>query len=202
MKNTKLYIQNSEKEISLKQELGRKLFHLAASIIPIAYIVLNRFEMIVFVATSLILSLAIDMSRLHFQKLQLLFQTVFGQWLRPKEFLHITGASYFLIGSLITILIIPEKQIVIPALLFLSLGDVVAALVGKQWGQIRVFRKTLEGSIACLIVCFTVSLYFVDLKTGIIGAATASAVELLPIPINDNVLIPVISGSVMFFLML
>ncbi len=190
--------------ITLKQELGRKTFHFFASIVPLAYLFLNRWEMILFVSLTLAASLIVDLGRLFWGPLQRLFQFMFGRWLRASEFQQLTGATFFLIGSLLTVLIFPAKQIVIPALLFLSLGDLAAALIGKRWGRVKIIdstsKKTLEGSLACFAVCFSLSLFFVDWPTGLAGALAATIAEVLPVRLNDNVSMPVCGALAMFLI--
>ncbi|MEO0050898.1 MAG: hypothetical protein ABIK42_07125, partial [candidate division WOR-3 bacterium] len=83
-----------------------------------------------------------------------------------------------------------------------------AAIVGLSLGKIRVFRKTLEGTVAGLLSCLGIA-YFVSilpgidmpLVVGIIGAVAASVVETLPFEINDNVVIPMFSGTVMMIVL-
>lgn len=90
------------------------------------------------------------------------------------------------------------------AILYLVIGDTVAALVGLSFGHQKIFRKTLEGTLACLISCVLLA-YFVpklpginlSFKVSLIGAITATIVEALPTEVNDNVVIPILSGAVM-----
>jgi glycerol-3-phosphate acyltransferase PlsY len=96
------------------------------------------------------------------------------------------------------------RGVFIAAISFLILGDTVAAFVGLSVGRIRVFRKTVEGTLAGLLVCIGVAWVVsllpgldLPLGIGILGAVSASIVEALPIEVNDNVVIPLLSGTVM-----
>jgi dolichol kinase len=75
-------------------------------------------------------------------------------------------------------------------------------VVGKAVGQVRVFGKTLEGAAACFVSCCAVGALIpgISLRTVVAGAAVATLVEMLPIPVDDNFRIPLISGAVMQFL--
>ena len=88
------------------------------------------------------------------------------------------------------------------ALSFLILGDTAAAVVGKAIGRTPVFGKTLEGSIACFVVCVLVGWAIPDLSWArtIAGAAMATLFELLPVPLDDNLRIPLASGFAMTLL--
>ena len=121
----------------------------------------------------------------------------------------LTGSTTLLMSSLVCVLIF-QKHIAVAALCFLIVGDTMAALVGKTYGRIKVFRKTLEGSLACLLTCIIVVLIIrpyldaqnplpanIGFVVGFIGAVVATLVELLPIPLDDNFLIPILSGAAM-----
>ena len=96
------------------------------------------------------------------------------------------------------------KAVFIAAMSFLAIGDTVAAIVGLSFGRIKIFRKTLEGTAAGLIACLGIAWLVsilpgldLPLTVGILGAASASVVEALPIEVNDNVVVPVLSGATM-----
>jgi dolichol kinase len=98
-------------------------------------------------------------------------------------------------------------------------GDAVAALVGQSMGKIRIGSKSLEGSIACLVLCLVFFLgifphlpFLLDkwngkipLSLAIIASLCITVMELFTIKIrgfevNDNLSVPVITGIVMIFL--
>ena len=103
------------------------------------------------------------------------------------------------------------------ALFYISIGDPVAAIVGIKFGKTVLFRgsgtlktpqngKTIEGSIA--FACVTLLIAYLIWSKGAyenftaaaIGAITAAVVEFLPIPLDDNIRVPLISSIVMYFL--
>lgn len=165
-------------------------------------------------AAATVIFLAVDFLRLHLNPFRGLFMLLFGSLLRKREISSLTGGSYLMLASLICMLVFgsgvlgtsPEhgRGVFIAAISFLSVGDTVAALVGLSYGRIKLFRKTLEGSLAglasCVLVAYIVSILprlDLPLPIGILGAVSASVVEALPIEVNDNVVIPVLSGAVM-----
>lgn len=132
-----------------------------------------------------------------------IFIVLFGQLLRRREFTGLTGGSYLLLACLL-VAFIYEPRVLIGATSFLVIGDTVAAIVGLSAGRIRFWRKTVEGTLAGLICCIGVAyvcsiLPYWNLPIGValIGAVTASVVEALPIEVNDNVAVPIVSGLVM-----
>ena len=70
--------------------------------------------------------------------------------------------------------------------------------MGKAWGRIKLIGdKSLEGSAACFIVCAVISVFWIDPVVGLTGAFVATLAELLPLRIDDNLTVPLISGAVM-----
>ncbi len=150
-----------------------------------------------------------DLLRLRLNPFKDIFIILFGSLLRRKEFSSLTGGSYLMVASLAAMLLFgSNKGVFIAAVSFLAIGDTVAALIGLSVGKIKVFRKTLEGTLAGLIACIAVA-YIVSILPGIdtpfiigiIGAISASVVEALPFEINDNVVVPLFSGIVMMIAM-
>lgn len=184
--------------MNLKQELGRKFFHFMASIVPLSYFWLDYQPMLISLAALTGLSLGIDLGRHHWSVLAGLFTRLFGRWLRHSESNRLTGASYFLIGSLLTILIFPQKSISIAAILYLAWGDLAAALIGKAWGRPQFWGKSWPGSLACFTVSFGLGLWFFPITTALMGALAATLLEFLPLPPNDNLWIPLGSGFVLW----
>ena len=112
---------------------------------------------------------------------------------------EITGATWLLIGSCLTIGLF-SKEIAVPALLFLTVGDTFAAIVGITFPMGRIKGKTISGSITGLILSLAVILpimHDINAEILILGGVAAMLIELSPIPLNDNLTIPVLSGFIM-----
>jgi dolichol kinase len=130
-----------------------------------------------------------------------LFQKYFlGTVLREEERDTLMGSTYFLFSSILVILFFP-KPIAIVSLLILILSDTAAALVGKVVGRIRIFGKTLEGSLAFFFTSLIIVWVYpgLDCFWGSLAALGATLIELLPIRLDDNLTIPLVAGAIMFF---
>lgn len=189
----------------LASELKRKAIHLASLVIPIGYYVSpdawhRDWERALL--ASVILSLAIEVFRLNHPRSRNLFRHFFGELLRNHEEASLLGSTYLLIACLLSIHLFP-KPVAVLALCFLIVGDTVAAIVGKSAGRIRIFGKTLEGSLACLAICFGITLFLPEIPfhVAIVGAVVATAFEMLPIPLDDNFRIPLSAGFAMELLL-
>jgi phosphoserine phosphatase len=81
-------------------------------------------------------------------------------------------------------------------------GDSAASLFGGLISTSLPFNKgkTWEGSLAGFIFAFLAGSFFVSPWLALAGAAIAMTIEVLPLPVNDNVLIPVITGAALTLL--
>ena len=179
-------------------ELLRKTTHLAGFFLPLFYIVLDRSTMLVIVGCLAGIAVVVEFLKWVSARFRALFFRVFKPILRTHEQKGaLTGATYYIVSILLCIFFF-EKSIAIVCIFFIILGDTAAALVGKKWGQTKLIgNKSLEGSAACFIVCAAISLFWLNPIIGLTCAFVATIVELLPLRINDNLTVPIISGAVM-----
>ncbi len=182
-------------------EIKRKIVHLATLIIPIGYGLSSERVILSFLIPFFLVYLSVDLLRRMNPHLALLFRKhFFGRVLRQEEEHHLMGSTYFLFASILTILLFP-KPIAIASLLILILSDTAAALVGKAFGRRPIFRKTLEGALAFFFTSLLIVWIYpgLDRVSGIIAALITTVIELLPIPVDDNLTIPLVAGAIMFF---
>jgi HAD superfamily phosphoserine phosphatase-like hydrolase len=108
---------------------------------------------------------------------------------------------YFAFGILLTLLVFPAPASYAGVAMF-CLGDSAASIFGGVFSTFLPFNKgkTLEGYIAGLVFAFLAGAFFVSPALAFVGAVVAMTVEVLPLPINDNVLMPVITGAVLTLL--
>jgi HAD superfamily phosphoserine phosphatase-like hydrolase len=104
---------------------------------------------------------------------------------------------YFAAGILFTLVVFPHPASYAAIAMF-CFGDSAASLFGGRISTSLPFNKakTWEGSLAGLFFAFLAGMLFLPSKPllAFIGAAIAMAVEALPLPVNDNVLVPVVTG--------
>ncbi len=182
-------------------EIKRKIVHLATLIIPIGYALTSEEIVLLFLLPFFLCYLFIDLLRHFHSGMASLFKKYFfGRVLREEEKRNLMGSTYFLFSSLLTILLFP-KSIAIVSLLILTLSDTAGALVGKWIGKVRIFRKTLEGSMAFLLSSLVIVWSYPQLNhlTGSLAALGATLIEVLPIQVDDNLTIPIVAGTIMFF---
>jgi dolichol kinase len=184
-----------------KVEILRKVVHLATLIIPVGYALTSEETAILFLVPFFIALLVVDLLRHFHSGMGSVFQKYFfGRVLREEEKSAFMGSTYFIFSTILTILLFP-KSIAIASLFILILSDTAAALVGKGIGKVKVFGKTVEGSIAFLITSLLIVWIYPHLGrfSGSLAALGATLAEVLPIKLDDNLSIPLVAGAIMFF---
>ncbi len=184
-----------------KVEILRKIVHLATLIIPVGYVLTSEKTVLLFLIPFFLAFFTVDLLRHLHPKMTALFRKYFfGRVLREEEKSTLMGASYFLFSTILTIVLFP-KSIAIVSILILILSDTAAALVGKWIGRIQIFEKTLEGSVAFLLTSFLIIWVYPNSNQlfGSLAAIGATLIEVLPIRVNDNLTIPLVTGAIMSF---
>jgi dolichol kinase len=184
-----------------KVEILRKIVHLATLVIPVGYALTSEETAILFLVPFFIALLIVDLLRHFHSGMASLFQKYFfGRVLREEEKSAFMGSTYFIFSTILTILLF-SKSIAIASILILILSDTAAALVGKWIGRVKIFGKTLEGSLAFLTTSLLIVWIYPNLGrfSGSLAALGATVIEVLPIKVNDNLSIPLVAGAIMFF---
>ena len=184
----------------------RRLFHVAAgSSIPLTGIFLSESAMIWGLSFLAAGGVALDLARFNLDWLKRLFTGMLAPLLKADEAGHITGATYMLIAALL-VYVLYGKEVAIPVMFFLSLGDPAAAVVGRRMPGPRIRGKSPLGTAAFIGVgagatAVLIAANGIDHHWAIwVGAAVAGTVDLASIPPDDNLAVPIIAGTAMHFL--
>jgi len=184
-----------------RREIGRKAFHMLSLVYLAAFHFIGYPRVIVPLAAWLAFVAAVETERFSSERLNRALTGFFRGMIRETEQRSYSGIFHTTAGCLTTILIAGRRpRVVTAALLCLALGDAAAALVGKAWGRHRFpgSDKSVEGSLACLLVCLGVGLAAGLGPWPAAGAALAATlVELLPTTrfFNDNLWMPVAAAA-------
>ena len=187
-----------------KNEITRKILHLFSSIIPLGYlwVVQDKEIMVMLIGCLSLIAILLEIGRQKLNFIQPTFNKWFNIMIRENEFQgNLTGATWLLFGSLVTIFSFPMR-IAILALLYMSVGDSFAALVGKSFPIGKLWNKTLSGTLAGTLSCILVGFWInesLPQEIIILSAVGAMLVELIPLPLNDNVTIPLTAGLIMTY---
>ncbi len=182
---------------SLRREAARKVFHVASVVLPLAVWILPRPVGVAALTTLAATALLVDWTRLRFRAARYHFLRRTRAMLRPHERRGLAGATYMAVAYALSLLLFPTKEIAVAAMLYNGLGDASAALVGKRFGRHRTaWGKSWEGFAAALVVCLAVGVAVpgIPFPAALLGALVAAAVELAPLPVDDNVRVTLAGG--------
>lgn len=185
-------------------EIRRKAIHLGSAGFPVIYwLTDNRTLMLQILIPLVLFAIIVETARQFSPAIEAFVQRWLGKIMRLEEKRLFTGATYVVISALIMIAFFP-KPIAVAALLFMSISDAAASLIGIRFGKVRFLGKSLAGSSAFLVTALAIAVLIMPrtLLTGAIGAVAATIAEALslrwgPIKIDDNLAIPLTSGLVM-----
>ncbi|MFQ6089140.1 MAG: diacylglycerol/polyprenol kinase family protein [Candidatus Methanofastidiosia archaeon] len=182
--------------MDLIAEIKRKSVHSVGNLVPILYFFFEKRIALILLFSLMMIVLILEFLRLRFERVNRFFLWFFSGLEREHERKGISAPAFTSISFFLTVLLF-SKEIAIAALFFLTLGDTVAALVGRRFGKRRFQDKSLEGSLACFLTCLFIGLLILDFKLALFGALAATLAEASPLRIDDNFKIPLFSGGVM-----
>ena len=191
--------------------LARKTWHMAMGMfIALTYFfVCSQSTAILLLGFFLGLDLFLETLRLNVPAVNERVMRHWGMIMRSCERDRLSGVPFYISSSLLAVAIFP-KPVAVLSILLLAYGDPIASLVGVIYGD-RVKRfasgKSWIGSLAGVLACMAVSLVFLNLiqisgwhlviLTAVAGLAGGLS-ELLPLELDDNFVIPVVSGFVIW----
>ncbi len=178
--------------------MWRTILRPAAVVFVFYYLNTDKVSTLYLIGSVTAVFLLLDLTRLFIKRGRDALRFMF----KEREGKTFSSMTTFLIASFIIILLF-KKDIAILSILFLITGDIFSKIFGLSFGKHRIFQnKSVEGSTAflagALIVSF-ISIPYLDIPWLIMlaGSITATIVEMLPMGIDDNFTVGIISGSVM-----
>ncbi|CAM9898015.1 unnamed protein product [Choristocarpus tenellus] len=160
--------------------------------------------------------IVLNVVRSRYMKVNDVYMRVLGPLLRPSEINGLPGSFWFLLGSAIAIALFPKPiavqrqvfRLSCKNLLHLSVGDPAAAVVGISRGSSNRFLpggKSIAGTIAAFVVCalgslslfiflFRARTWGLTLTMAGMGGICGAVAEVLPLGVDDNLCMPVVSG--------
>lgn len=188
------------------KHIGRKLYHILGGLGLLSlYYVLGRERALLLYAVLFVVVLTGDILRLTVPEVNRFIFRWFGSFIRSNEEHKLTGTAPYVLGIGLSLYLFPIA-LATAAICFLAFGDVAATTIGERFGKTKIGGKSLEGTIAFVVAAAGIGLLLpfvgIPVMYGIVlaGAIVAAGVELLPLPVNDNLVIPLVSGGVMVLL--
>jgi len=183
-----------------KRDLVRELIHISGfSVSLVCAHLFGRYIVatLVFLVTSLY---AISETGRMFGRSLPLITYITSSATGESEFQEFVASPiFYALGIVMSIILFPEP-ICYVSVTVLTLGDGFAAVLGEKFGRTPVlFNKTknLEGTAGGFLVAFMGSLLFANPFLALVASAAGMFVEVLPLPVNDNLTVPLASGLVL-----
>lgn len=187
--------------MSIKSELKRKALHLSGLTVPLIYLIFGQKVAMGFVAFALVAFLILEPFRIV-EELRDKVKRKLGVYVRDEiinlvereleaisrehEKYSIGAHIYFTAAALIIVCFFP-RDIAIGAITVATLGDAIAAIVGKPLGKHRFKNgKSVEGSLAYFLSAFLILVLLIDLPHAFVGALAGTLAEFYELPPDDN----------------
>jgi len=182
-------------DISYATEVRRKLIHLCSLSLPAVIWYFPKITAVWILGAGFFGSLVVDFLRHYIPKDAGWWCHLAGLF-RPREKGRLSGSSYILLSALLGTVFF-QREVATLSLVYVVVGDVAAALMGRRFGRHRLFDKSWEGSIAFFLACFA----FFPVVPGLtflakfLAAILATILEVLPLKLDDNLTVPLGVGG-------
>lgn len=189
--------------------LARKAFHVSGAVMlltPYLFLGFTKENMAAVLGTVLALVMGVEYARARWEWVNSAAVWAMGPVMRDTEVNQLTGIPFYMASCLFAYLIFP-RHIAVLSILYLAFGDPSSSFFGVLYGRNKIFpNKSLQGTLGGFFVCAVVSaiyLFWQDfdrekiLLLSLLGGFAGSVAELLPLNVDDNFAIPVVSGALM-----
>lgn len=198
--------------LRIKQEIqpARRIWHISFGLfVALGYLYfLSKIQILIFLFANSAAHLIGEVVRLRAPEFYQKTAKKLHWFIKDSETTEIHSGFFFVASNILSILIFP-KLIAVLSILYLALGDPDASSFGTLWGKKSIHLlpgKSLIGTLASFLVCFFITLFFLKnsidplqlLLISFIGGLAGSIAELLPLKIDDNFLVPIVSGFVLW----
>lgn len=197
-----IYGKPKPRSLPSKNDLIREIIHASGFFVPVVASLVGVFPVALMICVVSMFYLISELSRMNRKNLPVI-SAITRNAVSPAERYEFAAAPlYFAIGVFLTLLLFPAPLNGAAVGIF-TLGDSTASLFGRLISKKPLpFNKgkTLGGSFSGFFFAFLAGAFFVSPFLALIGAAVAMAIESLPLPVNDNILIPLGTGLVLLLL--
>lgn len=189
--------------------LLRKAFHMSgalAFLVPYLFFGVERESMAAILGTMLAGAMSLEYARARWEWINSLTVRFMGPIMRDTEVNQLSGIPFYMASCLCAFLIFP-RHVAVLSILYLAFGDPFSSFFGVLYGRSKIFpNKSLQGTLGGFVVCAIVTFLYLHwqgvdpekvLIFALLGGFAGSLAELLPLNVDDNFAIPVVSGALM-----
>jgi dolichol kinase/phosphoserine phosphatase len=198
-----IYGNPKTRQLPSKNDIVREAIHASGFFVPVLAGLIGVYPVALLIYVVSLLYFVSELSRMNRKNLPIISAITRSAASQVELYEFATAPLYFAIGILITLLLFPAP-VNSAAIAIFTLGDSTASLFGDLISKKPLpFNKgkTLGGSLAGFFFAFLAGSVFVSPILALIGAAVAMLVESLPLPVNDNITIPLFTGLALLLLL-
>ena len=194
--------ETKKPRIPSRKDFLREFVHGSGVFIPVLAILFGVPIVALFICTIVAVYSISEFSRVRGKNMPF-FSALTRRAASQSELSEFTLAPvYFALGILLTLLFVPAPASYAAIAIF-ALGDSTASLIGSAISKKPLpfnRAKSAEGTLAGFFFGFLAGCLFINPWFALVGAAVGMLVEYLPLPVNDNLLMPLCTGLVLRFL--
>lgn len=180
-----------------RRDLIRETIHIGSFLVPfVCQYFVNSFWIASLITIVTLLYAISEIARLKGTKFPILSAITWRAATQSELYEFTTAPIFFAMGIAISLVLFPPPASY-ASIAILTLGDGFATIFGKIFGRtVLPFNKgkKLEGSIFGFLFAFLGAMFFVNPIKALIGALLGMLIECFPLPISDNMMVPIISG--------
>jgi dolichol kinase len=189
--------QPPPRSLPLRNDALREIIHASGALIPVICTLTGVFAFALLTCVICAAYVVSELLRMEGKNLPLV--SIITRHAASQTELHEFTAAplYFATGILLTLLLF-QTPVSSAAIAIFALGDSSASIFGNLVPVKSLpfnKNKTLGGSLAGVCFAALAGAFFVSPVYALIGAAIAMTIECLPLPINDNVLMPLCTAA-------
>jgi dolichol kinase len=182
-----------------RNDFFREITHASGFFIPIIAGLIGIIPMSLVISIIMVIFFTSELFRLNGRDFPIISIITKNTVSKSEIYDFAAAPLYFGLGILLTLLLFPI-QVSSASIAIFAWGDSAASIFGSRISK-KPFLfnkdKTIEGSFAGFLFGFVAALFFVSPITAAIGAAVAMFFEYLPLPINDNLVVPISTGLIL-----
>ncbi len=180
----------------------REAIHASGFLVTFIAMYLGVYQAAFLLSLTTLVYAASELARIERKTVPIISSITLNAATSSERYEFTTAPIFFALGITLSLLVF-QTPINYAAIAILTLADSAASLFGSFFGKTPIpynKGKSLEGSLAGFVFALLGTSFFLNPIVGLAGAVLGIFVESLPLPINDNLSIPLTAGALMSFL--
>ncbi len=186
-----------------RNEAIREIIHSIGFLTTLASIFIGVIQVASFLVLIIAVYILSEFSRIQWKNSFFFSNITLKATSSSERYEFVTTPIFLALGVVLSLLLFPTPANY-ASIAIVTLGDSTASIFGRLFGKTPIpFNKckNLEGSLAGFTTAFLGVIYFLNPIQALIAATVGMLIEAAPIPINDNLSIPLGSGILITLLL-